>query len=99
MDTTATPGSTSGNCPECQGQLVTHESHGSFADISVRQCESCQGVFLRRADLGALIEAETDWHAHRSSHTTPMPRITADMTAPPPAAPRARSFIDALFKG
>jgi hypothetical protein len=27
-----------------------------------------------------------------------MPRITADMTEPPPARPTARSFLDALFR-
>lgn len=87
-----------GVCPDCQGQMVAQQGAGALAEISIRQCESCQGVFLRRADLGALIEAETDWHAYRSAQTHPMPRITADMVVPPPTAPRARSFIDALFK-
>jgi Zn-finger nucleic acid-binding protein len=69
-----------------------------FAQASVSQCEGCGGLFLERTELGSLVEAETDWHAHRSSSTQPMPRITADMAEPPPARPRARSFIDALFK-
>lgn len=82
-------------CPRCQGSMATK----AYSDVTVRQCESCQGLFLEQADLGALVEAENDWHAHRSAHTAPMPRITADMTAPPPAAPRSRSFLEALFRG
>ena len=30
------------------------------------------------------IEAENDWYRTRSPLTQPLPRITADMTAPPP---------------
>ncbi|WP_310965019.1 TFIIB-type zinc ribbon-containing protein [Nocardioides terrisoli] len=81
-------------CPKCQGAMTRRP----YADVTVAQCESCQGLFLDRADLGALVEAENDWHAHRSSHTQPMPRITADMTEPPPARPSSRSFLDSLFK-
>jgi len=55
-------------------------------------------VFLDRADLGSLIEAENDWHAHRSADTAQLPRITPGMTAPPPAT-RARSYVDGLFRG
>jgi Zn-finger nucleic acid-binding protein len=65
--------------------------------VRVRQCESCQGVFLDRADLGSLIEAENDWHSHRSADTAQLPRITPGMSAPPPAA-RTRSYIDGLFR-
>ncbi len=70
----------------------------TFSGASVSQCEGCQGVFLDSTSLGALIEAETDWHAHRSNSTAPIPRITAEMTAPPPSATPARSFLDALFR-
>lgn len=80
-------------CPACQGSMRTK----TYAEATVRQCDSCQGVFLERSALGALVEAENDWHAHRSAHTAPLPRITPDMTAPPPAAPRSRSFVEALF--
>jgi hypothetical protein len=70
----------------------------TYAEASVRQCESCHGLFLEQSALGALVEAENDWHSHRSAHTAPMPRITADMAPPPPAAPRSRSFVEALFR-
>lgn len=82
-------------CPKCQGALAER----TFSGAAVSQCESCQGVFLDSGSLGALIEAENDWHAHRSNFTAPLPRITADMTAPPPSRPSARSFLDALFRG
>lgn len=81
-------------CPKCEGRMVRR----SDTAASVAQCESCASLFLDRVDLGALIEAENDWHAHRSSHTRPMPRITAEMTEPPPAPLMRRSFLDALFK-
>ena len=63
-------------CPKCDGTM-TERSQGR---VTVRQCGSCQGVFLDRSDLGNLVEAETDWHAHRSADTARLPRITADMT-------------------
>ena len=78
-------------CPACEGTM-TERSHGR---VTVRQCGSCQGVFLERGELGNLVEAETDWHANRSTDTARLPRITADMTAPPPA--KARSYVDSLF--
>lgn len=81
-------------CPKCQSAMSRH----AYADVTVSQCEACQGIFLDRADLGALIEAETDWHAHRSTHTAPLPKITAEMTEPPPARPASRSFLDSLFR-
>ena len=52
----------------------------------VSQCPDGHGVFLARADLGSLIEAENDWHANAGQHTAPLPRITPDMAAPPSAA-------------
>jgi Zn-finger nucleic acid-binding protein len=80
-------------CPACSGTMV-ERSHDR---VRVRQCESCQGIFLTRADLGNLVEAENDWHAHRSHDTARLPRITPEMTTPPPA--RARSYVDSLFSG
>ena len=66
---------------------------------TVARCSSCEGVFLERADVGSLVEAENDWHRNVGAHhTEPLPRITADMTAPPPSRPRARSFIETLFE-
>ena len=79
-------------CPKCAGTMAAR-SHGR---VTVRQCESCRGVFLDRADLGSLVEGENDWHANRSTDTAQLPRITADMAAPP-SAPKARSYLDALF--
>lgn len=69
-----------------------------LGNAEVSRCPSCNGIFLERADLGNLIEAENDWHAGAGiHHTEPLPRITADMTAPPPSRPRARAFIETLF--
>ena len=67
-------------CPQC-GATMAERLHGR---VRVQQCESCQGIFLGRADLGSLIEEENDWHSTRSADTARLPRITADMTAPPP---------------
>ena len=70
----------------------------SLGDGEVSQCPDGHGVFLHRADLGTLIEAETDWHRHAGQHTTPMPRITADMeSAPPSSRPPARAWVETLF--
>jgi len=80
-------------CPACAGTM-TARSEGR---VTVVQCDSCQGVFLDRGDLGRLVEAENDWHAHRSTDTARLPRITADMTAPAPA--KARSYVESLFGG
>ena len=80
-------------CPRCSGPM-TERTQGR---VSILACESCRGIFLDRSDLGSLVEAESDWHAHRSTDTARLPRITADMTAPPPA--RARSYLDSLFEG
>lgn len=79
-------------CPKCSGTMV-ERSHGR---VTLRQCESCRGVFLDPVDLGSLVEAENDWHANRSADTAQLPRITADMKAPP-STPKARSYLDGLF--
>ncbi|MBO9521067.1 MAG: zf-TFIIB domain-containing protein [Nocardioidaceae bacterium] len=68
-----------------------------YAHATVHRCESCQGMFLARAELGALVEAENDWHSHQSANTAALPRITADMSAPP-QAPASRAFVETLFK-
>jgi len=81
-------------CPRCESSMQPK----AYAEVSVWQCESCRGLFLEQSALGGLVEAENDWHAHRSAHTAPMPRITADMQAPPPSAPRSRSFLESLFR-
>jgi hypothetical protein len=56
-------------------------------------------VFLERSALGALVEAENDWHAHQSANTAALPRITADMAEPPLAQPRSRAWVETLFRG
>lgn len=66
--------------------------------VTVQRCTGCSGVFLAREDLGSLIEAENDWHAHQSANTAALPRITGD-TPPPPLAPRTRSYTETLFTG
>ena len=70
----------------------------TLGDGELNQCPDGHGVFLSRGDLGSLIEAELDWHRHSGQHTAPMPRITADMTAPPSARKPARAWIETLFK-
>ncbi len=68
-------------------------------DADVNSCPDGHGVFLSRMDLGALIEAESDWHRHAGQHTAPMPKITADMVEAPPSTTRAaRAWIETLFR-
>lgn len=80
-------------CPKCSSAMQAR----TVGEVTVHQCGSCHGLFLDRADLGALVEAENDWHRDSGPTTQPLPRITPDMTAPPPAARRARSYLEALF--
>ena len=69
-----------------------------LGDGEINSCPEGHGVFLRRADLGSLVEAEQDWHRHAGQHTMPMPKITADMTAPPAAqARRPARWVETLF--
>jgi Zn-finger nucleic acid-binding protein len=81
-------------CPQCQSTM----SPRYLGDVTVHQCSSCEGIFLERAELGHLTEAENDWHRDRlSPPTQPIPRVTTDMEIPPPARPVTRSYIEALF--
>jgi uncharacterized protein len=80
-------------CPNCQGTVVPRTS----GHVSVRRCDGCDGVFIERAALGALVEAENDWHAHQSANTAALPRITADMSSPPVTQSRSRAFVETLF--
>lgn len=80
-------------CPKCQSTMNTR----TLGDVTVNQCSACSGIFLERADLGGLSEAENDWHLNSGPHTEPLPRITSDMTMPPPSKPKARSYIETLF--
>jgi uncharacterized protein len=82
------------NCPKCGSTMESRK----LGNVEVARCTSCNGIFLERADLGNLVEAENDWHAGAGvHHTEPLPRITADMTAPPPMKARSRAFIETLF--
>ena len=81
-------------CPHCQETMHTRE----VGEVSVAQCAGCRGIFLARSELGALTEAERDFHAGSGPETTALPRITADMTAPPPSARSTpRSYLQRLF--
>ena len=84
-------------CPRCGAEMETRAISSSLGEGSVSACPEGHGVFLARADLGALSEAESDWHRHAGQHTTAMPRITPDMTAPPATKPPARSWVESLF--
>jgi Zn-finger nucleic acid-binding protein len=63
----------------------------------VNQCPEGHGVFLERSELAALADAESGWHREDGYQTAPLPRITADMTAPPPARARASAWVETLF--
>lgn len=82
------------NCPQCGTGMVESSSGAA----SVLQCPDGHGVFLSSAQVGSLVEAETDWHRYAGQHTSPMPRITPGMeAAPPPSRPAARAWIETLF--
>jgi hypothetical protein len=48
----------------------------ALGHVSLRRCEGCDAVFLERAALGALVEAENDWHAHQSANTAQNGRLS-----------------------
>lgn len=80
-------------CPQC-GTEMTRRPHGA---AQIHECPDGHGVFLSRADVGALVEAETDWHRNAGAHTAPIPRITSDMPAPRATARAARAWVETLF--
>ncbi len=80
-------------CPRCGDELSTRV----LGEIHVHQCPQGHGIFLERADLGNLVDGEQEWHRGAGHHTQPMPRITADMTAPPPVPTRAQAYVATLF--
>ncbi|MGH3355122.1 MAG: zf-TFIIB domain-containing protein [Nocardioidaceae bacterium] len=82
-------------CPQCRGEMTRQRRGG----VEVAQCKACRGLFLDRSELAAFIEHENEWHLSSGPRTEPLPRITADMTAPPAhtSRPRSQSFIDELF--
>ena len=81
------------DCPVCGTTMDSRP----LGDGEVNACPEGHGVFLRRADLGSLVEAEQDWHRHAGQHTMPMPRITADMTAPPAGRTQSQAWVETLF--
>ncbi|MDT0203537.1 zf-TFIIB domain-containing protein [Nocardioides sp. AE5] len=82
------------NCPRCGTEMLAQRR----GRATVNQCPDGHGVFLSRADLGEFIDAENAWHTSGSSHhTAPLPRITADMTSPPPSTPRDPAWVATLF--
>lgn len=82
-------------CPRCAGEM----SDRSVGGVTVQRCDSCQGLFLDHAELGALVEAENDWHHHQSANTAALPRIDFNAPPPPSTTQRSRAFIEMLFKG
>jgi Zn-finger nucleic acid-binding protein len=78
--------------------MLTRAISSSLAEGEVSVCPDGHGVFLARPDLGALIESESDWHRHAGQHTAPMPRITADMAAPPVGKAPPRAWVETLFE-
>ena len=80
-------------CPLCGSEMVVRLR----GDAHVSRCPAGHGVFLARADLGALVEAETDWHEQTVQDTAQLPRITSDLTSPPPLPARARAWVETLF--
>jgi Zn-finger nucleic acid-binding protein len=81
-------------CPQCQDSMTARV----LPHLTVWRCDGCSGLFLSRADLGALVEAENDWHAHQSANTAALPRITSDMAAPKGYPDRSRAWIETLFR-
>ena len=81
-------------CPRCGTEMQELALGGA----TVHQCPDGHGVFLSRAELGALSEAENDWHRNAGQHTAPLPRITPDMTAPPTMGRQAQSWVETLFR-
>jgi Zn-finger nucleic acid-binding protein len=82
-------------CPQCGAEMTQRERAG----VSLAQCPSCEGLFLRGVDRGMLIELENEWHVSSGPSTQPIPRITAGMAAPSMAMQthEARAFLDELF--
>lgn len=82
------------DCPRCHAAMVERP----LGEATIRQCPDGHGIFLERRDLSDLIDAETAFHRDGGGlNTAPLPRITADMTAPPRSAPRAPAWVATLF--
>ncbi len=80
-------------CPQCQSTMAPRY----LGDVTVHQCSSCQRG-LPRARRPRQPDRGGERLARDSGpKTQPLPRITADMTAPPPSRPVTRSYIETLF--
>jgi uncharacterized protein len=77
--------------------MISRALSSSLGEGEISQCPDGHGVFLARPDLGTLVESELDWHRHAGQHTAPMPRITADMAAPPAGKTPPRAWVETLF--
>jgi uncharacterized protein len=83
------------SCPKCRSALEAR----NVGEVEVHRCPTCSGVFIERTELAGLTEAENDWYRDSGPSTQPLPRITADMTAPPASSAKAvRSYIELLFR-
>jgi uncharacterized protein len=80
-------------CPICGAEMNARP----LGSGQVHSCPDGHGVFLMRADLGSFVESETDWHRLATQNTAPIPRITADMEAPPTTRTSARAWVETLF--
>ncbi len=81
------------SCPKCGAEMMRKARGLTYA----AQCPDGHGVFLEHADLGSLVEAETDWHSRTVHDTATLPRITSGMAPPPPAPKQARAWVETLF--
>ena len=79
-------------CPKCGGTMAARP-HGRVTRPAVRVLP---GRLPRPCRPRVAGRGENDWHAHRSTDTAQLPRITPDMVAPPARA-KARSYVDSLF--
>ncbi len=82
-------------CPQCGSEMLDQQR----GNVSVAQCTSCEGLFLRAVDRGLLIERENEWHLSSGPSTQPLPRITQGMAMPTAmlGSHEARAFVDELF--
>ncbi len=82
-------------CPQCQSAM----SERVLGHVTVHQCTACQGVFLERADLGSLIEAENDWHRDSAGRGPSRCRGSPGHDRPAAGQParRSRAYVETLF--
>ncbi len=81
-------------CPQCQSAMDDAPPRRRHGAPVLRRAS---GIFLERADLGNLIEAENDWHRDSGPMTQPLPRITAGHDRAAAGPPVARAYIETLF--